>query len=100
MIHNMGSIIEQMQRVQRALKEMKTEVSDPTGIFRLVINGHQEVVDVKFDPAALNLDKIEELQSIVAATFNLAVLESKQLVKTEIAKMTQGMNLPNIPGMF
>ena len=46
MIHNMGSIIEQMQRVQQALKEMKTEVSDPTGIFRLVINGHQEVVDV------------------------------------------------------
>jgi len=99
-MQNMGSIIQQMQQVQQALREMKFEVGDPAGIFRVVINGRQEVAGVEFDPAALSPDRIEELQSAVAAVFNRAITESKQMVKGEIAKMTQGMNLPNLPGMF
>ena len=99
-MQNMGFIIQQMQQVQQALKEMKIEVGDPAGIFRLVINGQQEVAGVNFDPAALTPERIEELQETVAAVFNRAIVESKQMVKSEIAKMTQGMNLPNLTGMF
>lgn len=99
-MQNMGAIIQQMQRVQQALGEMKIEVGEPSGIFRMVINGQQEVTGVEFDPAALSPDRIEELQDAVAAVFNAAIAESKQVVKSEIAKMTQGMNLPNLPGMF
>ena len=99
-MQNMGSIIQQMQQVQQALKEMKIEVGDPAGIFRMVINGRQEVAGGEFDPAALSPDKIEELQDAVAAVFNRAIAESKQMVKLEIARMTQGMNLPNLAGMF
>jgi len=100
LLQNIGSLMEQMQRVQQALGEKKIEVGDPAGIFRVFINGRQELAGVEFDPAALRPERLAELQGVVTAVFNRAVAESKQMVKTEIAKMTQEMNLPNLPGIF
>lgn len=100
MINNMGSIIAEVQRLQQELMNMTTEVSEGEGAFRVVINGHQEVLEVKFDPAVLNPDHIEALQTVVVSAFNRAISESKQMIKNEIAKITGGMNLPNVPGLF
>ena len=97
---NMGPILAEIQRLQRELKDMTVEVSEGEGTVRILMNGCQEVQSVAFNPAALNPDNIEALQAMVADAFNKAVVQSKEMIKTEIAKITGGLNLPNIPGLF
>ena len=99
MINNMGSIIAEVQRLQQEMKNMTIEVSEGEGAVKVIINGHQEVLDVKFNPAVLNPNHIEILQTMVVSVFNRAITESKQMIKNEIAKITGGMNMPNVPGL-
>lgn len=100
MINNMGSIIAEVQRLQEELRNMTIEVSEGEGAFRIVINGHQEVLDVQFKPSILSPENSEALQIMVASAFNRALSESKQMLKGELGKLTGGMNLPNMPGLF
>lgn len=97
---NMGPIFAEMQRIQQELKNMTIEVSEGEGAFRVIMNGYQEVQSVAFSPAALNPDNKEALQIMAASALNRAIIQSKEMIKTEIAKITGGLNLPNIPGFF
>ncbi len=97
---NMGPIFAELQRLQGELKQMTIEVVEGEGAFRVLINGYQEVQSVAFDPAALSPDNAEALQIMVASAINRAIIKSKEMIKTEIAKITGGLNLPNIPGLF
>ncbi|OPY58680.1 MAG: Nucleoid-associated protein [Pelotomaculum sp. PtaU1.Bin035] len=99
-MNNMGMIIGEVQRMQQELKNVTVEIGEGDGAFSIVMNGHQEVLGVKFSPAALAPGNIEALEVMVASAFNRAINESKQLIKNEISKITGGMNLPNIPGLF
>lgn len=100
MINNMGYLIAEVQRIQQELKNNTIEVSEGDGAFKIVMNGHQEVLAVSFRPGVLTPDHVEALQTMVANAFNRALSESKQMIKNEIGKVTGGMNLPNVPGLF
>lgn len=100
MTNNMGEVFAEMQKLQQELKNMTVEVSEGGGAFTVVMNGHQEVLEVKFEPGALYRDNREQLQNMVAAAFNRAIFESKQMIKDEISKITGGFNLPNLTELF
>lgn len=100
MTGNMGEIFSEMQNLQQELKNKTVEVSEGDGAFSVVINGHQEVLAVKLDPAALSAENAEQLQNTAAVAINRAIWESKQMLKYELSKITGGLNLPNFPGLF
>ncbi len=100
MINNMGSIIVEIQRLQQELKNMTIEVSEGEGAIRITINGQQEVLDVQIDPKLLDQEHLETLRLMVISAINRSIVESKQIIKNEIGKMTGGLNIPNIPGLF
>lgn len=100
MINNMGALIEKVQKMQQELKNMTMEISEGGGACKIIINGQQEVVDVKIEPSLLRPDQAGVLESLVVKTVNKAIVESKNIVKNEVSKMTGGMNFPNMPGMF
>jgi hypothetical protein len=100
MTGNMGDIFAEMQHVQQELKNRTVEVSEGDGAISIIINGHQEVLAVKLDPAALSPENVEKLQNAAAIAINRAILESKQMWKSELSKITGGLNLPNFPGLF
>lgn len=100
MMDNMGFILAEIQKLQQELKNMSVEVSEGDGAVRVVMNGSQEVLYVTFDPAALSPDNIAALQIMAASAFNRAIIESKEMIKKEIAKITGSLNLPNISGLL
>ncbi|MDD4238745.1 MAG: YbaB/EbfC family nucleoid-associated protein [Desulfotomaculaceae bacterium] len=100
MVNNMGALIEKIQKMQQELKNMTIEISEGGGALKIVINGHQEVQAVKIEPSLLHPDQAGALESLVVKTVNKAIVESKTIIKSEVSKMTGGMNFPNIPGMF
>ena len=40
------------------------------------------------------------LQDLILAAVNDGLAKAKSMVNDEMAKLTQGLNLPNMPGLF
>jgi DNA-binding YbaB/EbfC family protein len=97
---NMGALLEKMQKMQQELKNMTVEISEGGGACKIIINGHQEVQDVKIEPSLLRPEQAGALEALLTKAVNKAIVESKNIIKGEVGKMTGGMNFPNIPGMF
>jgi DNA-binding YbaB/EbfC family protein len=64
---------------------------------KVMVNGQQEVVNVKIDPEVINPDDKGMLEDLVLAAVNEGVKKAKKLHEAEMAKVT-GMVLP--PGLM
>ncbi len=62
-----------------------------------VVNGKQQLLDLRIDPTAVDPDDVEMLQDLVTAAVNEAIKKSQQMASEEMGKITGGMN---IPGLF
>lgn len=101
MMNNVGAMVAELQkRLQEELKNKTVEISEGGGAFKLVMDGQQQVVAVKFGPRAWPSNNTQNMEKIIMSAFNKAVAESKNMVKHEVAKLTGGMNLPDINGLF
>ncbi|HOV79132.1 MAG TPA: YbaB/EbfC family nucleoid-associated protein [Bacillota bacterium] len=100
MVNNIGAIIAEIQKLREESKKMTVEVSEGDGVFRIVMNGHQEVLEVRFEPSVLSPGNADALEAAVCNAVNRAIAESKLMIKNEVAKITGGMGLPNIQGLF
>jgi hypothetical protein len=65
-----------------------------------VANGRQEVLSVKIDPEVIHPEEAKMLQDLILAAVNEALSRAKSMVNEEMGKLTQGLNLPNIPGLL
>jgi len=98
--------MKQAQKFQAKIAKLQEELGDRTveasaggGMVTVVANGRQEVVSIKIDPEVIDRDDPEMLQDLVLAAVNDALNRAKNMVSEEMGKLTQGMNLPNIPGL-
>ena len=101
---DMKFLMKQAQQMQKKMEEMKKElaqkeikVASGGGMVELVINGQQEIKEIKIDPDIIDPEDKEMLEDLVLAAVNEGVRQSKEMVNEEMSKLTGGMNLP---GMF
>ena len=101
---NMQKMMKQMQKMQRDMEKMQAEAAAKTveatdggGAVTVVASGNQEIKSVSINPDAVDLDDIEMLEDMVLAAVNEALEKSKDMVASELRKLTGGMN---IPGLF
>ncbi len=102
----MGNMMKQAQKFQAKIAKLQEELGDKTveasaggGMVTVVANGHQEVISIHIDPEVVEPDDTEMLQDLVLAAVNDALNRAKNMVNEEMGKVTQGMNIPNIPGL-
>lgn len=105
-IPNMGNIMKQAQKFQAKIAKLQEELGDKTveasaggGMVTVVANGRQEVISINIEPEVIDRDDPEMLQDLVLAAVNDALTRAKNMVSEEMGRLTQGMNLPNIPGL-
>ena len=89
-----------MSKLQEELEDRTVETSAGGGMVTVVVNGRQELISVKIDPEVVDPDDTEMLQDLIMAAVNDGVTKAKDMVNEEMKKLTQGLNLPNIPGLF
>ena len=99
-----GNIMKQAQQMQKRMgelqKELETrevEASAGGGMVTAVVNGKQQLLSLKIEPAAVDPEDVEMLQDLVTAAVNEAIKQSQQQAQEEMGKLTGGMN---IPGLF
>ena len=103
----MGNLMKQAQQFQNRMAKLQEELGEKTveasaggGMVTVVANGRQEIVSVEIDPEVVDPEDVEMLKDLVLAAVNDALSRAKNMVNEEMGKLTQGLNLPNIPGLF
>lgn len=104
---NMQKMMKQVQKMQNdmaklqdALGEMTVEASAGGGAVKIIMTGKQEVKDIVIDAEVVNPEEVEMLQDLLMAAFNEALRKSQDMVAQEMNKITGGMKMPGLPGMF
>ncbi|MBW1800775.1 MAG: YbaB/EbfC family nucleoid-associated protein [Deltaproteobacteria bacterium] len=106
-IPGMGNIMKQAQQFQTKMAKLQEELGEKTieasaggGMVTVVANGRQEIESIRIDPEVIDADDADMLQDLILAAINEALNRSREMVSEEMGKLTKGMNLPNIPGLF
>lgn len=101
---NMNKLMKQAQQMQAKMAKMQDELAEKTieasaggGVVKVVVNGKQELIDIKIEPDAVDPDDVEMLEDLILAAVNEGMRKVSEMVNEEMGKLTGGMN---IPGMF
>ncbi len=104
MTKGLGNILKQAQQIHSKISQLQEEMADKTveassggGIIHIVMNGKQEVVNLRIDPEVVNREDIEMLQDLITAAVNEAIRKSQEMMTEEMKKVTGGLS---IPGLF
>lgn len=100
----LGNIVKQAQQLQSQMAQLQEELAVRTvegssggGMVRVVVNGKQELLSLVVEPEVIDPQDAEMLQDLILAAVNDGLNRSREMVQTEMQKLTGGMN---IPGMF
>jgi DNA-binding YbaB/EbfC family protein len=103
-VKNMMSMMKQAQKLQAKMMEMQAELANRTvsaqaggGMVEAVVNGKQELLNLRIDPEVVVAEDVEMLQDLIMAAVNEALNRSREMMAQEMSKLTGGMQ---IPGLF
>lgn len=106
-IPNMGQLMKQAQQFQNKIAKLQDELGEQTveasaggGMVSAMVNGRQELLSITIDPEVIDPEDVEMLQDLIIAAVNDALSKAKNMVNDEMAKVTKGLNIPGMPGVF
>ncbi|MFQ5532743.1 MAG: YbaB/EbfC family nucleoid-associated protein [Candidatus Methylomirabilales bacterium] len=86
----------ELERIQEAASEKRVEGSAGGGMVTVTADGRGEIVAIKIDPEVVQSDDLEMLQDLILAATNDAVRRARELLSTEMGRLTGGLNLPGL----
>ena len=86
-----------MEKMQESLAKMTVEGTAGGGMVTATVNGRGELVGLAIEKDIVNPDEVEMLQDLIVAAVNDGARKASELGKSEMSKLTGGLN---IPGMF
>ncbi|MBF0293855.1 MAG: YbaB/EbfC family nucleoid-associated protein [Magnetococcales bacterium] len=102
-MRNIGEIMKQAQAMQNKMVKLQEELAAVTvtgqsggGMVQVVMNGKQEVSQVKIDPSVVDADDIEMLEDLVVAAISDAQRKVQETAQESMAKVTGGMKIPGL----
>ncbi|GHU39923.1 nucleoid-associated protein, YbaB/EbfC family [Clostridia bacterium] len=103
---NMNAMIRQAQKMQEdiaerqaALDVMTYSVTAGGGAVSVEINGKKEITSLVIKPEIVDPEDIETLSDVLIAAFNEAISKVEKTNAEEMDKITNGLNIPGVPGM-
>ena len=97
MTKGFGNILKQAQEMHGKIAQLQEEMAKKTveassggGMVNLVMNGKQEVLNIRIDPEVVNREDVEMLQDLIVAAVNEAIRKSQEMMTEEMKKLTGG----------
>ena len=89
-----------MEQKQAELAEAEYTASSGGGAVDVTVNGSHEVKAIKIKPDVVDPEDVEMLEDMLLAALNEAMRKADETAEREMRKITGGMNLPGLNGMF
>ena len=87
-----------MQKMQSELATRRHEGDAGGGMVRATVDGKSTLIDIKIDPQAAK--DVELLEDLVKAAVGAAIRKSQEAMKTELAGLTGGLDIPGLNEML
>jgi DNA-binding YbaB/EbfC family protein len=105
MLKQAQQLQKRMEQLQEELEEKRVEGTSGGGMVTVVVNGKQDLIDVKIDPEVVNPDDVEILEDLIVAATNQARERAREMAQEAMSKITgglmpQGLAGLNIPGQL
>ena len=99
---DLNNILSQAQemnnQIQNKLARTRVEATAGGEMVTAVVNGKQELIDLKIDKTLINPDDPDLLCDVIKAAVNSAINKSRSLAGKEMKKVLGGLPIP--PGIF
>ncbi len=103
---NLGNLMKQAKKLQQELEraqaeiaEMKVEASAGGGMVTAVVNGRGELLNLRIEREVVDPEDIEMLVDLIVAAVQEAQKTAVEKAQEKLGPLTQGMNIPGIPGL-
>ncbi len=102
-IGGMGNLLKQAQEMQARIAKIQEELGQKTvagsaggGMVQVTVNGQLNLTAVKIDPTVINVNEREMLEDLVLAAVNDGMRKAREMVSTEMSKVTGGFKIPGL----
>ena len=104
---DMGKMLKQVQKMQQdmakaqdGLAEQIVEATVGGGAVHVKANGKMEILSITIKKEVVDPEDIEMMQDLILSAVNEALRKAQDVSQETMSKITGGMNLPKIPGLF
>ena len=104
---NMNNLMKQAQKMQEQMAKAQEELEEAeivgesgNGLVKVTVNGKKVVSGIKLDASVVDPDDIEMLQDLVTAAVNEAIRNANTDKEETMNKISGGMNLGGMGGLF
>lgn len=94
-------LMQQAQQMQSRLQEVQDELEKQFvsataggGMVTVAADGKGQITQITIDPSVVNASDVEMLEDLVLIAVRDAQKKAAELAKTEMAKLTGGLDLP------
>ncbi len=101
---NISDMMKQAKQVQERMASIQDQLAATTltgtaggGMVTATVNGRGELIGLAIEKEIVNPDDVQMLQDLIVAAVSDGSRKAAELHKSEMAKLTGGLN---IPGMF
>ena len=102
-IGGMGNLLKQAQEMQSRMAKIQEELGQKTvegsaggGMVQVTVNGQFNLVAVKIEASMINANEKDMLEDLVLAAVNDGMRKARDLVSTEMGKLTGGFKIPGL----
>jgi DNA-binding YbaB/EbfC family protein len=100
---DLRDMMRRAQEMQGRLAQLQEEMGGKTveasaggGMVSVTVNGRMEVLSVRIEKEVVSPEEIDLLQDLVRAAVNEALGRARELISSEMARITGGLNLPGL----
>ena len=101
------NMVKQAQKMQQDMLKMQEEMESKEyeatvggGVVKAVVNGKHEVLSISIAPEAVDPDDVEMLQDMIVGAVNEAMRKAEAEAAQNMSKLTGGLNLGGLGGLF
>lgn len=105
MAKGLGDMMKQLQKMQAKMAEMQTELeqlkvegSSGGGMVKAILNGKQELLEIKIDPEVIDPEEKEMLEELVVAAVTAAREKAAEVQQEKMSALTGGLPIPGMGG--
>ncbi|HEX2928610.1 MAG TPA: YbaB/EbfC family nucleoid-associated protein [Candidatus Binatia bacterium] len=102
-IGGMGNLLKQAQEMQARMAKIQEELGQKTvqgsaggGMVQVTVNGQFNLTAVKIEASVISADEKEMLEDLILAAVNDGMRKARDLVSTEMGKLTGGLKIPGL----
>ena len=100
MMQKIQKMQEEMAKTQAAVEETEFSASVGGGAVEVTVNGKHEVKSIAMKPEVVDPEDRDMLEDLLLASLNEAIRKANEAMESEMGKLTGGLNIPGMGGLF